>query len=258
MSSNWQVWGVLSLSFLWLFITLIIGRAWCSWTCFYGGIDELFSICAPKKTLSMNKMALKFRNFPMLLLVIFLIISFSSMLPIFCLWLCPFKASFSFMDNNSIIRALQITFMFIGVIFLILLPLLTKKRTFCSFLCPFGAWQAFFGRFNPFRISIFEDKCLNCGVCVEKCPVFAISKNNSDTKPKILDYCNLCGVCVDLCGSKAIEYTVFGFKVPESEKGLGQLLNVRLIAVLSFLLFSGVLGSFFVPAAMNDLIEWIK
>ncbi|MCK4936355.1 MAG: 4Fe-4S binding protein, partial [Elusimicrobiales bacterium] len=127
-----------------------------------------------------------------------------------------------------------------------------------SFLCPFGAWQAFFGRFNPFRISISEDKCSNCGLCVEKCPVFAIRKKDSYKKPKILDYCNLCGVCVDLCEKKAIEYTVFGLEISEPKKGLGQLLNARLIAVFSFLLFSGVLGAFFVPAAINDLIKWMK
>ncbi|MEA3307106.1 MAG: 4Fe-4S binding protein, partial [Elusimicrobiota bacterium] len=145
-----------------------------------------------------------------------------------------------------------------AVAFLILLPVLTGKRTFCSFLCPFGAWQTFFGRFNPFRISISEDKCSNCGLCVEKCPVFAISKESSDKIPKILDYCNLCGLCVDLCASRAIDYTVFGLKVSEPKKGLDQLLNVRLIAIFSFLLFSGVLGAFFVPAAINDLIEWLK
>ncbi|MCG2725194.1 MAG: 4Fe-4S binding protein [Elusimicrobia bacterium] len=258
MSGNWQIWGVLSLAFLWLFITIIIGRAWCSWTCFYGGIDELFSICSPKKVLSINKTALKFRNFPMLLLVIFLIVSFSAMLPVFCLWLCPFKASFSFMDTNPFIRNIQISLMLIALVFLIILPILTRKRTFCSFLCPFGAWQAFFGRFNPFRISISEDKCSDCGLCAEKCPVFAISKENLNKKPEILDYCNLCGLCVDLCERKAIEYTVFGFKIYEPNKGLSHLLNVRLIAIFSFLLFSGVLGSFFVPAAINDLIEWMR
>ena len=258
MSGNWQAWGVLSLAFLWLFITIVIGRAWCSWTCFYGGIDELFSSLLPKKILSINKAASKFRNFPMVLLVVFLIVSFSAMLPVFCQWLCPFKATFSFMDNNSLIRNIQIGLMFIALGFLILLPLLTRKRTFCSFLCPFGAWQAFFGRFNPFRISISEDKCSNCGLCVEKCPVFAIRKKDSYKKPKILDYCNLCGVCVDLCEKKAIEYTVFGLEISEPKKGLGQLLNARLIAVFSFLLFSGVLGAFFVPAAINDLIKWMK
>ncbi len=258
MSGNWQMWGVLSLAFLWLFVTIIIGRAWCSWTCFYGGIDDLFSILLPKKILSINKVALKFRNLPMILLAIFLIVSFSTMLPIFCVWLCPFKFSFSFMDNNFLIRSVQIGLMSIALAFLILLPLLTKKRTFCSFLCPFGAWQTFFGRFNPFRISISEDKCINCGLCFEKCPIFAISKKGSEKKPKILDYCNLCGLCVDLCEVKAIEYTVFGLKVSEPQKGLGQLLNVRLMAVFSFLLFSGVLGSFFVPAAINDLIGWMR
>ena len=258
MSGNWQAWGVLSLAFLWLFITIVIGRAWCSWTCFYGGIDELFSSLLPKKILSINKVASKFRNFPMVLLVVFLIVSFSAMLPVFCQWLCPFKVTFSFMDNNPLIRNIQIGLMFIALGFLILLPLLTRKRTFCSFLCPFGAWQAFFGRFNPFRISISKDKCSNCGLCAEKCPIFAIRKGNSDEKPKILDYCNLCGACVDICERKAIEYTVFGFEISEPKTGLSQLLNVRLMAVFSFLLFSGVLGSFFVPAAVNDLIEWMR
>ncbi|WP_408956628.1 DUF362 domain-containing protein [Natroniella sp. ANB-PHB2] len=47
------------------------------------------------------------------------------------------------------------------------------------------------------------DECISCGVCVDDCPVEAISEG--DDKYEISEGCVDCGVCVDSCPVDAIE-----------------------------------------------------
>ena len=114
------------------------------------------------------------------------------------------------------------------------LPLLTKKRTFCGLICPFGAWQAFFGKINPYRVTIIKDKCTRCFRCVAVCPTFAIDKegvHNFQVSP----YCNRCGECMDVCSSGAIDY------------------SNRTLFLLSVWLVGGSVSLLFVPEVLLKL-----
>ena len=53
------------------------------------------------------------------------------------------------------------------------------------------------------RINVIKDKCIGCGVCVNVCPVSAISLNASNCA-EINDVCNLCGACITECSVQAI------------------------------------------------------
>lgn len=253
---DWRLWLVVSMSVLWVFVAIIIGRAWCSWTCFYGGIDELCSCILKKPVINIKSFAFKFRDLPMAILIFFLLISFSYMIPAYCIWLCPFKITTTFLDKTLFIRNLQIVLMILAGICLILLSFLAKKRVFCSFLCPFSAWQSFWGKLNPFRIAIDMDKCSVCKKCIDVCPVYAI-RFDEDKKIKISDYCNLCGSCRGACHDNAISYTVFGIKFQNIHSGFGKLMNPESIFIFSTLIWTGTFGSLFMPAAMNDLIKLI-
>lgn len=256
MSGNWALWGPLSLGFLWLALTLTLGRGWCSWVCFYGGIDEGFGKILPKPPVKLN-LPRKLRDFPAALLVFLLLVSVSYFLPIFCLWLCPLKMTTSFLDPDASIKTVQTWLMLAtGIIFLILLPLLTGKRTFCGLICPFGAWQSFFGKINPFRVTLDTSKCSACGQCAEICPTLAIHQQAKDI-PEILDYCNMCGKCIDGCPGNSIRYTVLGGDLPPSAAGRARLWSAKTLFVFSALVIAGTLGSLFVPAAAADLIRWI-
>lgn len=41
--------SIASMLAIWLVFTLVLGRGWCAWVCFYGGWDEGFSHIAKKK-----------------------------------------------------------------------------------------------------------------------------------------------------------------------------------------------------------------
>lgn len=50
---------------------------------------------------------------------------------------------------------------------------------------------------------VITDECISCGVCVDECPVGAISEG--DDKYVIdPDTCSDCGACVDSCATDAI------------------------------------------------------
>ncbi|MDD5679017.1 MAG: 4Fe-4S binding protein [Kiritimatiellae bacterium] len=52
-------------------------------------------------------------------------------------------------------------------------------------------------------VQINQEKCTGCGLCVEACPVEAISME--DDKAKVdKDKCADCGQCVEECPNEAI------------------------------------------------------
>ena len=60
-----------------------------------------------------------------------------------------------------------------------------------------------------------KEKCVGCNVCVEKCPVDAISME--DEKAKInMDKCIHCGTCHSVCLQEAVRHD--GERIPENVK----------------------------------------
>ena len=257
MSGGWKLWGPLTLGAAWLFLTLAIGRGWCSWACFYGGIDDGLSSLARRPLIRTDRWALKVRDLPAALLLFMMLVSLAYMLPVYCLWLCPFKLTGSFLDQKGGLKTLQYGLMLFALAAVVLAPLLTKKRIFCSFLCPFAAWQAFWGRLNPFRISIEEVKCTGCRNCVAACPMSAISCAPGG-KAEILAYCNLCGQCLEACPGHGFKYTVFGLELPAAGGVLGRLVSVQYFFVFSALTLGAVFASLWAPAALRDIVKIIS
>lgn len=255
MSGGWKLWGPLTLGAAWLFLTIGLGRGWCSWACFYGGIDDGLSAAAEKPLIKIDRWALKARDLPAALLVFMMLVSLAYMLPAYCLWLCPFKLTGSFLDQQGYLKGLQYALMFLAIAALVIAPLLTKKRVFCSFLCPFAAWQAFWGRFNPFRLSIVKEDCTGCSKCVAVCPASAISCAPGE-KAEILPYCNLCGQCLGACPGSLHKYTLFGLDLPAPGGVLGRLVSAEHVFVFSALLLASAFSSLWAPAAIRDIVKF--
>ena len=53
-------------------------------------------------------------------------------------------------------------------------------------------------------ISIIEENCVGCTMCVSACPFNAITMVNG--KASIGDVCTLCGACVKACKFSAIDF----------------------------------------------------
>lgn len=256
---GWGKWGFYTAGVLYIFSTLSIGQGFCSWVCFYGGIDDGMSRIIPKQKIKMNSVPKLVRDFPVGFWIFLMLASLVLMEPVFCLWACPLKMTTAVLNSGeTAIYSLQTAvFLAVGAVFLVGLPLFTKKRTFCSFICPFGAFTSIAGQVNPFRVFIDPGECNNCGKCREVCPMLAITEEN-----RVTNYCVKCGACVDVCPKGAIE---FGIRSPESgvkEKERKQETRdperrtiVRIFFVLSAILFGGAISSFFVPDALVIILK---
>ena len=130
--------AVASMIGLWLAATLLLGKGWCAFGCFFGGIEEGFA-AVPRKA-RLRNIPPRWRWGPWAVLAAMVLLSAATFEPTYCMWLCPFKAVTEFPEVRSAETAVQ--FAIFGSLFgglVIALPLLTRLRTQCTFLCPFGA-----------------------------------------------------------------------------------------------------------------------
>ncbi len=49
---------------------------------------------------------------------------------------------------------------------------------------------------------IITDECVNCGICIEYCPILAIEEG--EMQVAISESCVQCGACVQICPVQAI------------------------------------------------------
>ena len=202
--------AVSSMILIWLVCTLTLGRGWCSWICFYGGWEEGFSHVAKKQRLKLLPKNKELREFHFGFLFFIILASLCELACIYCEWFCPFKLVTEFSPIDSI-PSLIATVMFIGLFLglVVVLPILTKKRTQCSTLCPFGAFASLTDRFSLFQMKIDTTKCTGCMKCASTCPFSAIDiKTIQDKKGHPELTCAKCGECVAACPQKAISYSL--------------------------------------------------
>ncbi|MEA3490252.1 MAG: 4Fe-4S binding protein [Candidatus Omnitrophota bacterium] len=62
---------------------------------------------------------------------------------------------------------------------------------------------------------IDKNECIGCGICVEKCPVGAVSMEGEKAKIN-MEECIHCGVCHSVCPEKAVRHD--SEKIPDDVK----------------------------------------
>jgi len=193
---------------LWGALTLVLGKAWCSYACFFGGIEE--GVAAVAKRPLIRKIDARLRLVPWAVLLVSVLLSAALFEPFYCTWLCPFKTVTEFFEVRNVATALQfVVFVSLFVGLVVVLPFLTKKRTQCGFFCPFGAFQSLFNKINIFEIRVDRAQCVDCGACKRACPTMAITAE-SVREGKVHLNCMKCGACVDACKKDAALWHVKG------------------------------------------------
>jgi ferredoxin-type protein NapH len=223
--------NIASMVVLWLIATIVLGRGFCSWGCFYGGWDDGFSRIRKKPVI--KKISEIWKWMPFAVLIMVSLTAALTLVPTYCDWICPFKAVTEFEKVTSVESATKagiFVSLFAGLV--VVLPVMTRKRTQCSFLCPLGAVNTVSNKITPFIIKVDKKACSECFKCVEVCPLFAISREGI-IEGKVSVFCSKCGKCVDACSKNAIHFGIKG--VPA---GTMRNLSRNLFLFVSFLFIS--------------------
>lgn len=193
-----------------LLFGIIFGRTICGWMCPFGLIQEfLYKFRTPKIKKSPVTRALSFFKYIVLVFFVFIVpITYALRdvpLPAFCKYICPagtLEGGIGLLSNE--INASY--FSMLGPLFTWKFALLVSTvvacvfifRMFCRFICPLGAIYGFFNRISFLGVTVSEQKCTHCNICVNRCKM--------DIK-RVGDHeCIGCGECISSCPTKAISW----------------------------------------------------
>ena len=205
-----SVAALISILFLWLAMIILLGRGWCSWICFFGWISQFFASIPKKPLIRLDTVPKWAKLFPYALMLFLILVALVTFSPIFCSWMCPLRILYDPPVVTSTVDWIKaLIFVIGGFVLLMAGPFLTKKRLYCSLVCPLMPANAIVGSVSPFRVSVNHDACINCGLCIKSCDVFAMSTETSE-KPQPTIECVRCGHCMDICPKGAIDYTLVG------------------------------------------------
>jgi len=238
---------------VWFAMTLVLGKAWCSYACFFGGIEEGFA-AAPKRPKAwrlVRRLGPTLRLAPWAILIFVVAASAAIFEPVYCMWLCPFKAVTEYPAVHSAQTAIQMVIfisLFVGLV--IVLPFLTKKRTQCAFFCPFGAFQSLFNKVNLFEIRFDRNKCVDCTLCQTACPTVALSAE-SIREGKTLLNCMKCGACVDSCKKNAAVWHLKGTEVAVKPE------RARLLFLYGAWAMATMFGGSILAGSMAAMLHWL-
>jgi ferredoxin-type protein NapH len=241
--------NISSMVVLWLVATLVLGRGFCSWGCFYGGWDDGFSRFRKKHII--KHISDSWRWMPFAVLMMVALTAALTLIPTYCDWLCPFKAVTEFEQVTNVESAAKagvFISLFGGLV--VALPIATRKRTQCSFLCPLGAVNTLSNKITPFTIKIDKQSCTDCNKCVEVCPLYALTPEGVKSG-SVSVFCSKCGKCVDACTKKAIHFSIKGIPAG-TMKGFSR----NLFLFVSFL-FIAVFSSGSIVFTLNSLLNII-
>jgi len=238
---------------IWLAMTLVLGKAWCSYGCFFGGIEEGFA--AFPKHIRIRKPIVKFasrlRLVPWAILIAVVVLSAALLEPVYCMWLCPFKTVTEYPAVHSVETAIQMVIfisLFAGLV--VVLPFLTKKRTQCACFCPFGAFQSLFNKISLYEIRFDRSRCVDCTLCQTACPTLALSPQ-SIREGKTLINCMKCGACVDSCKKGAAIWHLKGTPLAVRPE------RARLLFLYGAWAMATMFGGSILAGSLATMLHWL-
>ena len=188
-------------------ITLLLGRAFCGWFCWFGGYLELVEWGIANK--------LKIRippRVPLYLGIIpFVALAVKFYNSLLVNWLRYFPAAFTIRLADTEPWGGQQTGISILITAILYGPVLLfvfGHRAWCRYLCPIGALVKIFGRFGTGKVRLISDKCIGCGICNRACQmqVDVMGELRAHGEVRSSD-CVACLKCTNDCPKGAIAFS---------------------------------------------------
>jgi len=182
------------------------GRLICGWICPFGLLQELLHKI-PTSKLKFFKPLGYLRWAALIGLV--LLIPYLLGEPAYCRYICPagaLEGGIPFGIFSSQVRAMIGTMYFIklGILAVFLAGSVLTFRFFCRTACPLGLIYGFFNRISALGLSFNPDRCTDCGICAEVCPM--------ELRPEKGEYltgsCIRCLKCRDACPQGCFQFGI--------------------------------------------------
>lgn len=200
---------------IWLAVTLLFGRVYCSSVCPLGVVQDIFSRLRHGDSrhpfhFSQPRNRLRY--------AVLVIVAVGSAVGIGAIpsLLDPYSAFgrmasdlarpvVEFLGGAEVVAASWLAIL-IAVATLALVGWFSFRhgRIICNTVCPVGSALSIFSRYSLFHFDIDTDLCINCRKCEHSCKAECISMDDH-----VVDgsRCVACFNCVDACDSGAIRYT---------------------------------------------------
>jgi polyferredoxin len=186
---------------------LLVGRAFCSWACPFGALQEIGSMFTIKLSRT-NSPRRSLRIIKVFLVLFTFLIAFCPAYPILLSFL-PQLLALSFILNsiyaisftlNSLILTIPWIIGFLkAFIFIFFLGLsIFLRRTWCK-ICPLGTIISFFNKISLIKLKVNKDKCNECNRCSLICQMSLEPQYNG---LRSID-CIRCLDCIYECEARA-------------------------------------------------------
>ncbi|MFH0849018.1 MAG: 4Fe-4S binding protein [archaeon] len=199
--------GVLNAGFVfWVgvfVVTLLFGRAFCGWFCWFGGYLDLVQGL-------IDKLKIRIPSRPLLYLgaIPFAALFAKLYNSLLVNWLEDFPSTLTFRLADMEPWGGQQTGISILITLVLFGPVLLYvfgKRAWCRYLCPIGALVKGLGRLGLGKIRLTNNECIGCGICNRAChmQVDVLGELRANGEVRSLD-CIRCFKCTDECPKGAI------------------------------------------------------
>ena len=164
---------------------LVFARGWCGYACWTAMILDLL----PYKVSESPRRKLGYIRY----IVFILSLLFTAGLFVFHIPNLDRVMFWSFIIGN-------LMYYIVGIV----LALVFKdNRSFCKYICPITIFLKPASYFSLMRIKYNEEKCIDCKICIDVCPMDVDMMNNSWKRINGTE-CILCMKCVEECPQNAL------------------------------------------------------
>lgn len=187
---------------LWIAITLVLGRVYCSTVCPLGTLQDIFAALRGKRPYRYAGPMSVLRYLMLAVAVA------AAMLGISCVTslLDPYSDYAHIVRNLAHPMQASALGLLIAMLILVVVAAVSARRgrLLCNTICPVGTALGVVSRYSIFHIDIDTDLCTNCRKCVDVCKAQCINLNDH-----VVDSsrCVNCFNCLPVCENKAIRYT---------------------------------------------------
>lgn len=214
----------LSTIVVWLIVTIIFGRLYCSTVCPLGTFQDLLARLPrlghfpSRRRYHYSVPMTPLRNISLFVVVVSVLLGVSVITTLFDpysiysrfsvyvlkpLWGLTYNL---FASKPVVLAAASAAGITVALVTMAVIGWLAARhgRTFCNTVCPVGTSLGYISRYSVFRIDINTDKCIQCRECEHVCKSHCI-----DMVSHVIDSsrCVVCFDCLPVCPNDAIHYT---------------------------------------------------